>query len=121
MAIRNFAGNVNCTSKEGYTALVTAIMRGNCETVSVLVQRQDVDVSSDVRGQPPIVWAVRHEVDQDDMLRILVQQRSVDVNVGVPKYVMPSRSCSRRTGVVTVYFLFGAGLYYNWLVVMAWQ
>ena len=97
-AMRAFTGNVNCVDGKGYTALVAAIMAGNSDVVSMLAQRSDVNVKDRVRGHEPIIWAVRHCPvapsgvnsalhDQDDMVRMLVQLRSVDVNVGAPKYV----------------------------------
>ena len=82
--MQTFVGDVNCKDQYGYTPLVLAIANGNCEAVSMLARLQDVDVNSDVRGQPPLIWAIRHEIDQDDILRVLVQQRSVDVNISTP-------------------------------------
>ena len=76
-----FRGDVNATNEVGETALVAAILANNVEVVNMLVVWDSVDVETPVRGQPPIVWAVIAPGDDDRVLKLLHQQRCVDVKL----------------------------------------
>ena len=85
--IEAFDGNPNCRDQLGKTALYIAIMANNRNVVEALAQRDDLDVSNHVRGQPPIIWAVRQYSEwlfqanedyaasgEDAILRILLRR-----------------------------------------------
>ena len=81
VAMIPFRGDVNATNEVGETALVAAILVNNVEVVSMLLEWDSVDVETPVRGQPPIVWAVVAPGDDDRVLKLLHQERCVDVKL----------------------------------------
>ena len=102
--MRKYVGDVNACDEAGITALLAAIFAHNVGTVSMLLQWEGVDVETPVRGKPPMVWALLHPRDCHEVIRVIHQQRVVNLYapvhaVGAKRYLSGQERVGAEVGV----------------------
>jgi ankyrin repeat protein len=81
---------VNCKDNLGRTPLSWAAQAGHAKTLSTLLERGADINSQDLQGRTPLIWSVVTDTESysDDIVRLLLDHKDVDVNLVDKNYGM---------------------------------